>query len=204
LAGGGRPVKPGSPRPEDATSFEEFMQRVARERSSSMLRGVSLRSRLLWVVAVICGPLAWAFVLVLLKSTVLALWEWVCAVTFSGVFISTASFLAWRGIRTRRREVQLDGLVEEWRVRASIPPPEPTPRPSPTDFMTAGVGAIGAGAAAFFVAVTAAAFGAPSGFAVALIVIMPTCALVGFILVAIGAARLQKELDRTVAKYGKR
>lgn len=218
-------------RPEDASSYDEFLSRLARERNSSATYEGSPLAGLPWAVVSVTTPLAFAFILVALKGSA-SLWVWPCAVACSALAIGTAGFLVRHMVRTSRRHRQLSQLAREWQERAlrgeipmtesggpiaewlagarlrrdvkveqSFGPLPPERRPSSMDLLIAGAVAFGMGPVMLFASIATAFFGGPLRVTVVLIVLIVVFGVLGFVLIVAGASRGRRELDQVTARF---
>lgn len=105
-------------RPEDATSYEEFADRIGAERASFLSWQFSRRATLLWAGAYLPCCLGWILLMAAIRSFPAALWAWPAAVILLGVGAGSAVVLIRRSRRERRRSRELDRMTGEWRDHA--------------------------------------------------------------------------------------
>lgn len=224
--------QPAPVRPEDATSYEEFVERLGQERALSFMWGDSLRTRFLWAAVFVLGTPGYIFLLFgAVRGFPGIWWEWVFGLIFLGLAAGSAAVLIRHHRREKRRKQQVDRLVREWRDRAlrgqvqlsksGRPRDEAIeearlrarmrveqvaagsePRLGLTSMRLLKAGAYGVSAVVpmFLILMTAGVFGAPVSAQLAILALMGTFALAGFILMVIALSRQRREQARMLAR----
>lgn len=103
-------------RPEDASSYEEFIEGAERERAT--VDGRDSRTSLLWILAFLLTGPGYLLLLFAVRGLPGSWWEWLSGVALVGPGAATAGVLIWQGRRNRRRTRELDRLKREWEDRA--------------------------------------------------------------------------------------
>lgn len=220
------------PRAEDADSYEQFEERIGRERASLLLAEASPRAGIPWAVAATALPLGFLFVLGAIASRGHApLWEWVCGVLFSAVFVADVSLLVRHHLRRGRRLKEITRLEQEWQQRAlrgEVPMTSgvhplrsaqirrhieflrstgsegpPAPQRS-MRFLSASVVCIFLGVLTLFAGIAWSAVGAPGWVVWAMVVGMPGFALIGFLLAIVSRILSKRENQQLVARVNER
>lgn len=106
-------------RPEDATSYAEFLERLGKERSRTLMGQFSLATRLRWVLGVISTPIGFILLLgALVESRSALWWEWAVGGGCVAIVVWLAATGIRQSLRAHRRRRELDELVRVWRERA--------------------------------------------------------------------------------------
>ena len=103
-------------RPEDASSYEAFIEDAERERAST--NGRDSRTSLLWILAFLLTGPGYLLLLFAVRGLPGSWWEWLSGVALFGTGAATAGVLIRRRRSNRRRTRELDRLQREWEDRA--------------------------------------------------------------------------------------
>jgi len=113
------PRKSPRPRPEDATSYADFLQRLGSERGAEIRREFSPATNLLWLIGIFSLAIGFIFLLHAVAEPPAPWWVWAVGLGSSALFLGLVASEIRHAVRAHVRHELLKRLARQWDERAA-------------------------------------------------------------------------------------